>query len=201
MNIPNMTKRIKKVLINPSQEEIFDREPLMAFSFYLSGRNNVLLSIGDEIIELLDEGFSGQPVHGAKIEHAESLMWLWILGAYEVIRTMCQAKECFSPEFYSKVSSFKKNLAEVRMPAAKMEKKGQKIPVTSNRSPSGWNISNKDILVNDPEDDKSISARTLIGGYDSIISSLTIKRERSIDPYPPWGFYRSWYCQHSLNHS
>ncbi len=169
-----MSKRIKKVLINPTEEEILAREPLMAFSFYLSGRNNVLLDIGDEIIELLDEGFTCKFVNGGRIERAETLMWLWILGAYEVIRTMCQAKACFSKNFYEKIFSLKRDLAKVRMPAAKMEKQGKQEPVNSNRSPAGWDVDNKDLLINDPED-MVVSTRVLIDRYYSTISSITVK--------------------------
>jgi hypothetical protein len=51
--------RFKECLINPTEEERFTREPLMAFSFYLSGHNDVLLLISDEIIDNLDNGFAG----------------------------------------------------------------------------------------------------------------------------------------------
>jgi len=170
-----MNKRIKNCLINPSEEDLLVRDPLMAFSFYLSGRNNILLNTGDEIIELLNEGFTGKSIiKGDKIQQAETLMWFWILGAYEVIRTMCQARQCFSADFYRKISSLKKDLGEVRMPASKMEKQGKQVPVSSNRSPSGWEVEHKDLLVNDPSD-KAFSAQALIGGYDLIISSLTVK--------------------------
>ncbi len=51
-----MTKRPREVLINPTWEEMVEREPLLAFSFYLLGRVNVLLGIADEIVEHLDQG-------------------------------------------------------------------------------------------------------------------------------------------------
>jgi hypothetical protein len=171
-------KRIK-CLINPTEEERLRQEPLIAFSFYLSGRNNVLLSVSDEIIETLDKGFTNNPIHGIDgglIEHASTLMWFWTLGAYEVIRTMCQAKECFSENFYKKISELKNDLAKVRIPSSKMEKKkdkkGKKIPVGSNRSPDGWDITNKDLLIGDPGD--PISGRMLLEKYDTVLSSLTI---------------------------
>ena len=131
-----MRSRIQKVLVNPTSEQIVDRDPLMAFSLYLSGRTAVLLSIADEIIDHLDQSFSRPVVDGAGVERAESLMWLWILGAYEVVRTMCQAKSCFSERALNDLIKLKKTLSTVRMPAAKMEKPGRKIPVTSNRTPS-----------------------------------------------------------------
>ncbi len=142
------------------------------FSFYLSGRNNIILSIGDEILALLDQGFSGKTLNkNGTIQRAETLMWLWILGAYEVTRTMCQAKKCFSNTYYNKLLSLKQQLAQARMPAAKMEKAGKPKPVSSNRSPAGWDLKNKDLLVNDPEE-QNISARVLISQYKRTLLEL-----------------------------
>jgi hypothetical protein len=44
-------KRFKEPLINPTEEEMLTREPLMAFSFYLSGSHNVLLSSREAVNE------------------------------------------------------------------------------------------------------------------------------------------------------
>ncbi|MBW6518627.1 MAG: hypothetical protein K0A89_09030 [ANME-2 cluster archaeon] len=143
---------------------------MIAFSYYLSERNNILLSVSDEIIENLDKGFTNN--HTGLIGHASTLMWFWTLGAYEVIRTMCQAKICFSEGFYKKISDLKNDLAKAKMPSAKMEKKGKKMPVGSNRSPDGWDITNKDLLAGDPED--PISGRMLLEKHDNVLSSLTI---------------------------
>lgn len=166
-------KRIKECLVNPTEEEILTREPLIAFSFYLSDKNNILLSVSDEITENLDKGFTNNSIHTDLIGRASTLMWFWTLGAYEVIRTMCQAKVCFSENFYEKISELKTDLAKVRMPSSKMEKKGKTIPVGSNRSPDGWDVPNKDLLVGDPE--YPISGRMLLEKYDNVLSSLTIE--------------------------
>ncbi|TKB70289.1 MAG: hypothetical protein E8D52_04395 [Nitrospira sp.] len=53
-----MRERFKEPQINPTWEQVVEREPLMAFSFYLSGRVNVLLALKDEILGHLDQGFS-----------------------------------------------------------------------------------------------------------------------------------------------
>jgi hypothetical protein len=104
-------ERFQQTLVNPTWAQIVEREPLIAFSHYLSGRVNVLCSFADEILENLDKGFSGQCVDGGRIERAESLMWFWLLGAYEVVRTMHQAKRCFSDRLVDELSSLKKILA------------------------------------------------------------------------------------------
>jgi hypothetical protein len=77
-------------------------------SQYIS--KNVLLTIADEIIENLDQAFAETIIDGGRLERAESLMWLWTLGAYEVVRTMCQAKDCFSQRVFDELSELKKML-------------------------------------------------------------------------------------------
>lgn len=161
-----------QMMVDPTWEEIVERDPLVAFSWYLSGRASVLRSVAAEIVEYLDRGFSATVVDFAHVDRAESLMWLWTLGAYEIIRTMCQAKACFSARALTDLSQLKKTLSAVRMPAAKMEKPGKSIPVTSNRSPSGLDYPNRDLLVNDPDATPNVSARFLLGEFTRVISAI-----------------------------
>jgi hypothetical protein len=126
-------ERFREALINPAWEECVERDPLLAFSFYLSGRVAVLCTFANEIMDNLDAGFSVAPIDGGRIDRAESLMWFWLLGAYEVVRTMDQAKACFSARLAGELHQLKQLLAATRMPAAKMEKAGKKVPVNSNR--------------------------------------------------------------------
>ena len=166
-------RRFIECLKNPTEEEMFTREPLMAFSFYLSGRNNVLLFLSDEIIDNLDNGFTGSTIQTGLVDRASTLLWLWTLGAYEVVRTISQAKECFSDTFIERINDLKKQLAIVRMPNAKMEEQGKKNkPVNSNRSPDGLDVEFKDLLVGSPENPKS--ARQLLDLYDKTLCSLTL---------------------------
>lgn len=168
-----MRDRIKDVLINPTWDQITAHDPLIAFSFYLDGRKNALLSIAEEIIENLDHAFSGPAIDGSHLDRAESLMWLWVLGAYEIVRTICQAKSCFSKRAFDEFSQIKKTLSAIRMPAAKMEKPGKNIPVTSDRSPSELDIPNRDIFVNDPESMRNVSAQFILQEFDRVFASLT----------------------------
>lgn len=169
--------RLKVVLVNPTWEQSVEREPLIVFSYYLNSRVNALLRVGDEIIEHLDQGFANKDfissVSSGRIEQAGTLMWLWTLGAYEVVRTMCQARNCFSERINSDLLQLKKTLAKVRMPDAKMEKAGKKLPITSNRSPNEWDVLNRDLLIGDPEVEHPTSARALIAEFDKVMSSIT----------------------------
>jgi len=165
-------ERFKEPLINPTWDQVIERDPLMAFSHYLSGRVNVLLEIAEEIVSNLDAGFEEKHVDTGKVSRAESLMWLWILGAYEVVRTMCQAKSCFSDRALAELRHLKKILSVVRMPAAKMEKPGKRKPVTSYRSPAGWDIKKRDLFVNDPEEQQDISARALLSEFERVLLGI-----------------------------
>lgn len=153
------------------------QHPLAAFSIYLSGRHHVLLSIAQEITGQLDACAAGEggSSHAARTR-ASDLMWLWTLGAYEVVRTMCQSQRCFSERFYRSLSGLKVDLERVRVPNTKLERikynrRERSIPVASDRGPDVWDEAGKDLLVGDPAD--AVSARLLLGSYESVMSSLT----------------------------
>jgi hypothetical protein len=114
-------------------------------------------------LELLDSGIDEKCIIGDKVTKAGILMWLWTLGAYEVVRTMCQAKHCFSAEYLEKLHLLKKQLAKVRIPDSKMEKQGKKQPVHSNRSPWCEVLESKDLLIGDP--DEPYYARKIIDEF------------------------------------
>lgn len=149
-----------------------ERDPLISFSWYLSGRSACVLELGNEVIANLDAAFSEAVVDGGRFERAEMLMWFWTLGAYEVVRTMCQAFKCFQPDVIQRLGTLKKDLAQARMPAAKMEQLGKRVPITSNRSPGVWDLSNRDLLIGDPTKEM-ISARWLVKRFGEVITSIT----------------------------
>ncbi len=64
--------------------------PLWRFSPYMWGRVKVLLDLHSQILQDLDKGF-GTLMDADLIGRAEAFLWLWLLGAYEMVRTMCQA--------------------------------------------------------------------------------------------------------------
>jgi hypothetical protein len=68
-----------------------------------------------------------------------SLFWLWILGAYEVTRVMDQHKDCFASHLQIKITTPKRLLAEIRMPFAKQELRGNSQPVCSELSVTDMN--------------------------------------------------------------
>jgi hypothetical protein len=176
---------------------MLDREPLLRFSHYLTGRVCCLLDVADEIERNLDQAFADREcMQGGPLMRAETLMWLWLLGAYEVVRTMCQARGCFSQRLQSDLIRLKKELGAVRMPAAKMEKAGKKGPVTSNRSPAGLAPATRDLLVNDPDSRPDVYARALIASFDAVF--FAIKKEDVLGDHEGSYFVATHPLQRSL---
>ncbi len=157
-------------MTNQAWEDFKIKYPLARFSYYLNGRVWVLLEIRTEILENLEVTVVDDVGYHENMSRAEMLFWLWSFGAYEVIRTMHQAKLCFSQRVQDELFILKKELAIVRMPSAKMEKAGKNIPVPSGRSASGFDAIKKDLLVGDPNNQKS--ARALLNRFSEFILSL-----------------------------
>ena len=152
-------------------DEFEKHNPLVRFSFYAKGRVQVLLKLGVEILGELEAAFpDDSSVSFEHLARAEELSWLWILGAYEVVRTMCQAKPCFSERAHKSLSNLKRELGRVRMPAAKMEAQGQSVPIESSRSAAGLSASERDLLVGDPSNPKSL--RNLVVAFYSVFSQI-----------------------------
>ena len=151
--------------------------PLTAFSRYLHGRHEVLAAIAAEIAAHLDAcGPDEAAARTPPRARASDLMWLWTLGAYEVVRTMSQAHGCFAPRLHRELSDLKHALERVRVANTKMERirydrRDRGVPVPSDRPPELWLESRKDILVGDPAD--PASARQLLAAYARVLASLT----------------------------
>lgn len=127
-----------------SPEELLERHPLLRFSLYTEVQCQFLVRFGKETSELLDQMLAKDGVVDGDFNLAYGRIWLWILGAYEVVRTMCQAKLCFSDEYLAKLTNFKNDIAEIRIPFAKQERRGLKQPIHSELSVSDFDFDRKD---------------------------------------------------------
>jgi len=80
-----MAKPRLPILIDPTEEQLHSREPLLKFSFYLSSLVNVPLERSGRIMEALDTHLSNQGrMNAGAVGEADVDMWFWTLGAYEV---------------------------------------------------------------------------------------------------------------------
>lgn len=123
--------------MDDSIKKMIERSPLVQFSLYTSVQVQTLRNVGGELSGLskdwTDTITDSQRVY--------DLFWLWVLGAYEVVRTMSQNKECFASHVQEKIAEQKRTLATIRMPFAKQELKGNSKPVYSEPSVVGVNKS------------------------------------------------------------
>jgi len=95
------------------------------------------------------------------------LFWLWVLGAYEVVRTMSQNEECFASPVQEKIVEQKRILATIRMPFAKQELKGSRKPVYSEPSVVAVNKSIEFLISG-----KTYNSTTVVESFLSFIDSI-----------------------------
>lgn len=164
-------------MADPS-DQLQDALPLSRFSFYLSGRESCVRGLGEEVLENLDCAFD-EVIYLERLTRAEMLFWFWLLGAYEVVRTMTHTEDCFAKHYVDLLKDLRKRLEYVRMPAAKMEPRRMPVPVNSNRSPAAINYEERDLLIGDPDGEPD-SCRDLIRTFNEVIrqadSSTILKR-------------------------
>ena len=113
--------------------------PLVAFSLYTAVQVGSLDRVGRDLLTLSDSW--KQPdgsYHVSEFMKYTDLFWLWVLGAYEVLRTMRQHSSCFTPALHEQTSLMTRRLAEVRIPFAKQELRGNGRPVFAELSVSSF---------------------------------------------------------------
>lgn len=163
---------------NATIEKMLDEHPLIAFSFYTEVQAKVVLALGGDALGCLEAAMLSPPgetdglrLDGQTVNKAYGMFWLWVLGAYEIVRTMCQAKNCFSARTADELSDLKRNLGLLRMPFAKQELPGKNKPV--NAEPSIYDIQHSPADFFFEVNGQVISARELISGFDAVISGIS----------------------------
>jgi len=126
-------------------ENILKAKPLIAFSSYTAIQVDTLNETAQAIASLLDSSFQHGSIDGVEFHQVYGSFWLWVLGAYEVTRTMCQARKCFSTTAGNRICDLKRRLAKLRMPFAKQEYEGTGEPIRNEASVHGVNTSLKDL--------------------------------------------------------
>ena len=90
---------------NPDFGQFLLKHPLSRFSLYTDMQAATIIELGERILNDMDNGLfretkGSEPkgVDGTVFNKVYGLFWIWVLGSYEVVRTMTQAKGCFSSE-------------------------------------------------------------------------------------------------------
>ena len=146
-------------------EAMLEENPLVAFSPYTHSQVEILSQLGASLLAELDAAIREKQIDGQRFNRAYAMFWLWVLGAYEVTRTMVQARSCFSGAFAERVATLKKRIAKLRMPFAKQEYAGgnrcTSRPISGEASVTGIDCEARDFLFAVGEERFSVRALVL----------------------------------------
>jgi hypothetical protein len=160
-----------KMMSEDSPTAFLARYPLVRFSVYSQIQAQTLIDLSVEITGLMESSIKdGQFVDGSNIQLIYGRFWLWVLGAYEVSRTMSEYKSCFSGALNRRVSAFKAQISILRMPFAKLQFKGSDMPINGEASISGIDIETKDFVFH--VGDKRFPMRWLMNEFVSLVASI-----------------------------
>ena len=158
-------------------QEILKKNPLLAFSIYTHSQVQFLEQTASKIETILEEGIEGNTIQGGCFTEAYGLFWLWVLGAYEVVRTMSQNGECFDQGLRDRIAEIKCYLKRLRIPFAKQElprwnRKDQVRPIWGELSVTDIDTENKDLRFR--IEDRPLSARNSLERFRKFISSIEL---------------------------
>lgn len=167
-------------IIDPVIVKHFTEHPLSAFSLYTEVQFRVLKEVGKNVIDSLDNAFKdshleGETLHGFdpnEINKAYGLFWLWVLGAFELIRTMSGANKCFKSVLLVKLVKLKKHLAIIRMPFSKQQPRGRKEPIKGEASICNIDGEKRDICF--CAEGSQFWVREEIRSFEALIEAINI---------------------------
>lgn len=154
-------------------EEMCAKAPLIRFSVYSHMQATVVRDLGVEIIQLLDANIvvdhGLRKVTNTAIWHGK--LWLWVVGTFEVIRTMDQHSSCFSERLAKDVAAFKRRIAAVRVPFTKQEIAGSNgKAIQADGSISGIDFEAKD--VHHEINGQTVSMRALMTDFIALFEGI-----------------------------
>ncbi len=150
---------------------MYMEHPLLAFSFYTHVQCEITRRLGHELLTSLETAIAPDSVDATVLDRAYGQFWLWVLGAYEITRTMSHAEACFSPAVAKNVLDFKRRITRLRIPFAKQEYAGREtVLLGADASISGIDRQKRDMTFNVRGD--VFSARGLVADFDALISSI-----------------------------
>jgi hypothetical protein len=158
-------------------ERMLDENPLVGFSVYSDIQSKAVQSLGLDVLKCLETGITVLPgedsnvqCDGQVLNRASGLFWLWILGAYEVVRTMDGARQCFSARVAGQLTDLKAKLKLLRIPFAKQELAGQKIPIGGEAAIAGIRHAPPDLLYQ--VNGEVISAWAMIEEFRMVLTGI-----------------------------
>lgn len=112
-------------MTNETIEKMLNESPLVIFSIYTEAQFQSLLLVRRELSSIKPEKrLNGSYVVTDQTKYY-AMFWLWVLGAYEVLRTMSENKDCFDEATSQELLKQKRKIAKLRMPFAKQQLSGE----------------------------------------------------------------------------
>lgn len=151
-------------------EEYLNENPILGFSCLTHNQIIILDRIGHEIEYLLDVAIEDGTVSYHEFERVYGMFWLWVLGSFEVIRTMYSARIRFSPDLQIKLKTSKAKFAKIRIPFAKYKYAGRNEDIHGELSVSGVDTERRDICFS--IEGEKYWAKVLIAEFRSLVGSI-----------------------------
>ena len=139
--------------------------PLLEFSVYTNTQIELLNKLECEI-----NGMMAQRRDAQVINDIYGSFWLWVLGAYEVVRTMSQSRSSFTPEVTQRLKNYKSKIAKIRIPFAKQEYQGKNRPIFNEASMSGMNTETGDMFFR--IEGVEFSSMSLMNEFHDLMASI-----------------------------
>lgn len=147
------------------------KHPLGRFSVYTQIQAQTLRDVTAEIFTLMDNSIREENfVDGSNVNVIYGRFWMWVIGAYEVTRTMSEYKTCFSSSLTSRVADFKAKISVLRMPFAKLQFKGCNKPINGEASIYSIDLKAKDFIFQ--VSDKKFTMRQIMSEFNALIVSI-----------------------------
>lgn len=122
-----------------------NNSPLEKFSYYSKIQSDFLSRFSQEIFNDLEAAVgTDSSIDCTDFNNIWGRIWLWVLGSYEIVRSMDQYRSCFSERVHPIIKETKSTLANLRIPMAKQEKRGNKKGTVYEPSVASIDLENKD---------------------------------------------------------
>jgi hypothetical protein len=158
--------------MNRQIDQLLSKHPLLKFSLYTDVQVGLLRERGMEIIALLDDACGQDSSCDADaMMRIYGCFWLWVLGSYEVVRTMDEARSCFAPALAERLNAFKRTVGKLRMPFAKQEYgRGRTNARPISAEASIYSIESRDFIFE--VRGTSMSIRGLVTEFESLMAGI-----------------------------
>ncbi len=156
-------------------DDYLQENPVLNFSIYSSLQIETIRDLGETIIEQFDKMIREPNIVDMSEGNPYGKIWLWIIGAFEIVRTMSDEKwkGSWEEDTFSRILNYKQKLAELRVPFAKQEKRNKK-KVPFQNEPSIYGIDHKDKSYLFEARGTTYSIRMLILEFDELIRGISL---------------------------